>query len=487
MNTALALMARSLRTVLRAVEGEPRPGPYHLPITGGWLPDGAPINWWQTGMDPYGGSSSSAMVEACVSAYAQTVAMLPGDHWRSKANGGRERVTNSALSRILRHPNDYQSISDFMLNLTRSLYLEGNAYALALRNSRFEVDSLHIFDPFQCKPQLAYNGEIFYHLSGNDVIEKRLAPDARLVVPMRDVLHVRLHCIRRRQPFPLVGETPLTAALAEIATSSAITAQQTAFYLNQARPSAILSTDLVLNRQQVDELRQRWREQAAGLDGCGPGGIPILTAGIKVQPWATPGKDSQVAEMKQMSDEQIALAFRIPLAVLGVSDKSGRGTAFSSVEALYQAWVSSGLGFCLSHIEEAFGVLFQLKGVPDEYLELDTAALLRSLFKDRIESLARAVQGGILAPNEARNLESYPKVAHGDEPRVQQQVVPLSAAAGITPGGSPFSSGPHPPPAPAPGAPPASAPQPAKADNVRRHTRGIRTAIVRNDRRHAHQ
>ena len=479
MNTALALFARSLRTVLRAVEGEPRPGPYYLPITGGWLPDGAPLNFWQIGMDPIGPGTWNAMVEACISAYSQTVAMLPGDHWRSKANGGRTRITNSALSRILRYPNDYQSISDFMLNLTRSLYLEGNAYALALRNDRFEVASLHMFDPNQCAPQLAYNGEIFYHLAGNDVIERRLAPDARLVVPMRDVLHVRLHAIRRKHPFPLRGETPLTAALAEIATSSAINNQQQQFYMNQARPSAILSTDLVLNREQVAELRQRWQEQARGLDGCGPGGTPILTAGLKVQPWSTPGKDSQIAEMKQMSDDQIALAFRIPLPILGIG---GRGTNFSSVEALYQSWIASGLGFCLNHIEEAFGLLFQLKGVPDEYLEFDTAALLRSMFKDRIEGLTRAVQGGIFSPNEARNREDLPDVQFGDEPRVQQQVVPLSAAAGITTP-KPPATGPHPPPAPGPGAPPSGAPQPAKELDDVAIARSLFAAADEHDRR----
>ncbi|MNL71972.1 hypothetical protein D3C87_1972090 [compost metagenome] len=37
------------------------------------------------------------------------------------------------------------------------------------------------------------------------------------------------------------------------------------------------------------------------------------------------------------------------------------------------------------------------------------------------------MQGGILSPDEARAAEDLPKVPFGDEPRVQQQVVPLSA------------------------------------------------------------
>jgi HK97 family phage portal protein len=423
------LVSRVGSWLMRAAEGAYRPGPYYLPVTGGWLSHeaGQYMNWWQLGYDPTSVSSQSAMVEACISAYAQTVAMLPGDHWRLKTNGGRERVTTSALSRILRHPNEYQSISDFMLNATRSLYMDGNAYALALRNDRFEIDELHLMDPRQSMPQVAVTGDVFYRLAGNDVIDRQVTKP--LIVPARDVLHIRLHCIDRKRPFPLIGETPLTAALMDMAAGNAIQQQQIQFYLNQARPSAVLSTDQVLRQEQVEQLRQMWNEQSKGLEaGCGPGGTPILTAGLKVQPWATPGKDAQVAEVMKMSDEKIALAFRVPLQILGIG-----GTPYSSTELLLQSWLASGLGFALAHIEEAFGLLFKLKGVPDEYVEFDTAALLRSATKERIESLVRGVQGGVYSPDEAREMEGLPAVpgGFGTEPRVQAQVVPLSAAAGI--------------------------------------------------------
>src|SRR5215467_6059063 len=121
-------------------EGAYRPGPWYLPVTGGCLPAAASMwNWWQCGFDVVG-PTRSAMVEACISAYAETVAMCPADQWRARADGGRDRVTSTALSRILRYPNAYQSISDFFLNVVWALFASGNSYALALRNSRFEVD-----------------------------------------------------------------------------------------------------------------------------------------------------------------------------------------------------------------------------------------------------------------------------------------------------------------------------------------------------------
>jgi hypothetical protein len=89
------------------------------------------------------------------------------------------------------------------------------------------------------------------------------------------------------------------------------------------------------------------------------------------------------------------------------------------------------LGFCLNHVEQAFDRLFDLKGEPEEFTEFDTASLLRSAQKERIEALARAVQGGIYSPNEARAAEDLDAVPYGDEPRVQAQVIPLSAAGSI--------------------------------------------------------
>lgn len=401
----------------RAVEGALRPGPYML--SNGWLPAGSPWNYWQSGgnVQPYG--HRSAMLESCIGAYSQTVPMCSGDHWRGLANGGRERVTNSALSRIMRRPNDYQSISDFMLNLVRRLYEHGEVFAVAVRNNRGEIAELHLMR--HGSAQIAEDGSIFYSLSGNEIIERRL--DLSFPVPARDVLHVRLHTPRHW----LRGESPIMAAALDLAMSNAALSQQIQFYINQARPSFLLTTDAMLKREQAQELRAWWNEQSQSEN---VGGTPILTSGLKAQPIQTSAVDAQLAEMLKLSDQNIALAMRIPLQILGMG-----GTPYNSTELLMQSWIATGLGFTLNHIEESFGLLFNLRGVPDEYLELDTRALLRSAYRERIEGLARGVISGIYSPDEARAEEDLPAVpgGFGEQPRVQQQVVPLSYGAELQP------------------------------------------------------
>jgi HK97 family phage portal protein len=216
-------------------------------------------------------------------------------------------VENSALSRILHKPNDYETASSFMLNAVHSLYREGNSFALALRNSRFEVDSLHLMNPRMSAPLVAEDGSVFFRLGGNHVID-RLLGDTQLIVPQRHVWFVKLHT-NHRYPSPLVGETPLMAAMTDIAVGNAFAQRQLQFLANQARPSAVLSTDLVLDRDQVQQIRDRRHEQAKGLH---QGGTPILTAGLKVQPWSTPAKDAQLAELSKLSAERICACVENP-------------------------------------------------------------------------------------------------------------------------------------------------------------------------------
>jgi phage portal protein BeeE len=79
----------------------------------------------------------------------------------------------------------------------------------------------------------------------------------QLLIPARDVLHIKLNA-SGSHPWPLIGEPPLVAAIADIAMGNAFAEQQITFLKNQARPSAVLSTDLVLDKDQTQQLRDRW-------------------------------------------------------------------------------------------------------------------------------------------------------------------------------------------------------------------------------------
>jgi phage portal protein BeeE len=141
------------------------------------------------------------------------------------------------------------------------------------------------------------DAEIFYRLNGNDLIEQQF-PNQQIIEPARNVWHVRLHC-NGQYPRPLVGATPLAAALGDLATYENIKQQQDQFFQNSARPSAVLSTDLNLSAEQVQQLRDRFNDAAKGMHA---GGVPILTHDLKVLPWANvaaKGLQVRIAEVEQ--------------------------------------------------------------------------------------------------------------------------------------------------------------------------------------------
>src|SRR4051794_37739771 len=152
-------------------EAQPRPGPWLT--SQGWLPTewGQWMNFWQLGYDPLP-FSGNAVVDACVWAYVRAIAQLPGVHRELLENGGIEPVTTSALSRLLRTPNSYQTSSDFLTHTVSSLLYDGNSYSLAVRNARNEVVELHWMRPSLCSViPIAIEGqfqkEVFYALGDN--------------------------------------------------------------------------------------------------------------------------------------------------------------------------------------------------------------------------------------------------------------------------------------------------------------------------------
>ena len=407
-----------------AGEGNYHPGPYT--VSGGWLPAawGQNLNYWQMDLDPLQAPGSS-IVEACVWAYVRAIAQLPGYHRRELENGGTETITTSALARLLRAPNGYQTPSDFLVHLIRSLLLNGNSYWIAQRNDRAEVTALHWTDPRACRVrEVAVGGqafrEVFYEIGANPLFEfDSILGRTNLIVPARDVLHVKLATPRH----PLIGETWLAALATELGQNAAINNSLTSAAANM-RPAGVIHTPLELTGAQIEDTKKRWNDAASRMIS---GDVPILTRGLQFQPLTMSAEDQQIIDQKKLNNQTIAAIFGVPAILLGITDT---GTQ-KSAEAVMAEWLAAGLGWLINHIEVALdqfiGPNMDSIGKGREYTELDTRALLRSAFKDRIDGLSKGVIGGIYSPNEARRLEGLPAAKDGDEPRVQQQVVPLSA------------------------------------------------------------
>ena len=353
-------------------------------------------------------------VYACKMVIAQAIATMPIYHVRKLDNNGQEKILTSPLSRILNRPNTYQTRTDFFLNLTYEFFSDGNGYALLFRDAAGRATEWHLVPAMSTAPyHNRQDGTIYYAVGGNPLLEQEI----NWLAPASDVLHLRLNTDLSN---PLHGISPLRYAAMAVGVNTAIGGNQASFFTNMSRPSGVLSTDEKLDGQKIEMLRQAWNARSRGLNA---GEVPILSWGLKWQPMTITSQDAQLVEAYRMSIEDIARVYRVPLPLINDYSKA----TYNNTEQLISAWLATGLGFVMEHIEQGIAALFNLP--QDQAVEFDPSVLLRTDFAARIDGLTKAIGGGLMSPNEARARENLPSVAYGDEPRVQAQNVPLSQIA----------------------------------------------------------
>jgi HK97 family phage portal protein len=363
-----------------------------------------------------------APIYACVAIIAQDMSRIPLNHVRT-VDGREEKVYTTAASRLFRKPNSYQTRSDFALFLMRSLLLDGNAYAIVGgRNQRGEITSLYPITPTMIWPHIEPgSGEYFYRI-GQDASTELAAWDPTVPwLPPEDVLHIRLQTPRH----PLIGESPLVAALYPTMAGTQINAHTAAFFSNMSRPSGILRHPGRLKPEAMSRIKERWMQLTQGPSTGEPA---VLAEGMEWQQLQMTAVDAELAKSYELSERQIFQIYRVPPFLGGDLQKA----TFTNVESLTRFYLQSCLGFYVDHLEEALTLFFDLP--PSEHILFDLEpALLRGDIKERMEAYGKAIQNGVFSPNEARQKENLPPAADGDQPRVQQQLVPLSYGMAIQP------------------------------------------------------
>jgi HK97 family phage portal protein len=408
--------------------------------------DRGPLGAWQMNRNgPHGGLEQMAFsaVYACVNTIASDVAKLPMLVYEvDQDNGARELKRADYYAALMRTPNEYQTHGDFMYGFVQSYLLQGNAYAYCRRNGRGEVSEMHVLDPYKVKPMIA-DGAIFYEC-GEDFLA-RLEPNT--VVPERDMIHHRLPLV---PGYPLVGVSPIFAAAASSAVGIQILRDSQQFFANSARPSGLLQSTINLSDEQKRRAKEEWDIAYRGREY---GKVAILPNGLEWHPITITAQDAQLIEQLRYSVEDVARVFRVPTYMLGDMTKA----TYRNSEQLARNYLQGCLGAHIEALEERFERAFQFP--PTFEIKFDLAALLRTEIDVRFAAYQTALNAGWQSINEVRAQEGLEPVDGGDEPRVQMQYVPLSAANEPPP--SPEVA--PPPPPETPPADPAPPPQDQQA------------------------
>lgn len=393
------------------------------------LPTGYPMNWWQKGLNAPSEAEAyyHGPVFSSVNIISQDGAKIPVSHVKYNPDGSFEKVITSAAHRVLRRPNPYQNRMDYIQYILRSLLSDGNAYSLAVRNDRQEVEALYPLNPRIVYPYITPDGGVIYAVGQDPTREITAVDPSTSWFPSRDILHMRL----QTPVHPLIGESPIKCALYPAMAGMEINKHSASFFHNMSRPSGVLRHPGKLEESAMKRIKERWKEISTHENTGEPA---VLAEGMEWQQMQMTAVDAELAATYQLTERNILQVFRIPPFLAGDSDKSN----LTNVESLTRFYLQTCLGYYISYMEAALADFFRMDDDNVVFFDVE-AAILRGDLKERMEAYSKGIQNAVYAPNEARKKERLPPVEDGDEPRVQQQLVPLSYGKNLQP---PQSAGP---------------------------------------------
>lgn len=352
-------------------------------------------------------------VFACVTLIANDISKLRLNLVRRDTNGIWVEFENAAYSPVLRRPNRYQNLIQFIQSWVLSILIHGNAYILKERDNRNVVTALYVLDPLKIYPLIGSDGSIYYEVPADEL--SRVSEAIR--IPQSEIIHDRTHTFYH----PLVGISPLYAAALSVGQGKEIQKNSAAFFKNNSRPGGILTAPGAISDESIKEIKDNW---TANYTGNNAGKVAVLADGLTYKSFdVQSAANSQVIEQLKWSSEIVCSVFHVPPYKIGVGSTPTSG----NVQSENIRYLSEALQIRIESIQ----ALLQ-EGLNMSYdiaVKFDLDDLLRMDSKTLIETEEIGVGAGIKKINESRKKLNLSPVEGGDTPYLQQQNFSIAALA----------------------------------------------------------
>ena len=354
-------------------------------------------------------------VSAAVNFIASTLASLPLDLYRRTRDRGRVEETG-ALARLLHDaPNEYLTSFEWRRGMLTGKLTGGRGFSYIERDSGGRVLNIWPMDP----RATTVRRENF-----------------RLVYDYRDGFRMKTYRADEVIDLPhmLAGDGlkhygPIQLGADAIGLAIALTQYGSRFFAGGGVPPFAVEGNFQSGagmQRAADDLAAAVRKAAAENRQA-----LVMPAGHKITPIGGDPEKAQMVEMQRFCIEQIARLYSLPMVFLqDLTD----GT-YSNTEQQDLHFVKHTLLHHVRQFEQELNLKLFGRGRGSLYVEFNVDGLLRGDFKTRMEGWARAIQTGIVMPNEARASENWPAAEGGDQLFMQGATVPIGMAAAQTTSG----------------------------------------------------
>lgn len=341
-----------------------------------------------------------SVVYACMRILAETVAYVPLPMYRRRSDGGKERVTNHPIARLINlRPNKWQTPMEFREMMQGHLAIRGNAYAWKKFAPNGTITELIPLHPDRVKPQrIAGTMALRYLYKDPDNQEHTLRQS--------EVLH-----LRGISSDGLVGMNPIEVE--RIAISFGLTTQDYGrrFYENDASSGNWIEFP---GKFENLEARRKFREAyQSAQTGGNRFKTPVLDQGMKLHEMRLKNTDAQFLETRKYQDTDICRIFRIQPHKVGILDRA----TFSNIEQQALEFVTDTMMPWFTRWEERLSLDLLNEDEQQEYFfEFLAAGLMRGDSAARSTYFNKAILTGWMTRNEARTIENMNPLPGLDEP-----------------------------------------------------------------------
>lgn len=342
-----------------------------------------------------------ATVFACLRIRTGAVANTPVGIKRRVDDRTRTDATDHpAWAVFCRKPNRWQTPSQFKRMMEGHLLLRGHAYALMTRGVGGAVVALTPLHPDRVeKKQLPENTLVFIH-TGKD--------GRKTVIPQEDMFHLMGLTLDG-----VNGLSVLSYAREAIGLTLAMEQHGATVFGQGANVSGAfqLPEGKTLTEAQANSLRAQLDEYRQG--GSRDGKVIVLEDGLKYQQMALTAEDAQWLASREFSRTDLCMFFGVQPHLIGIT--AGNTQLGSSIETVGQSFVTFALEDSFVTWEEAIGlqVLHWDRNL-NLYARFNRNALVRGDIKTRWEAYVKAMQWGVMSPNDVLAAEDENPRPGGD-------------------------------------------------------------------------
>lgn len=339
----------------------------------------------------------SLYVFACISKIAEKVGSIDLEMYKViNSAGDVKEIKNHPALDLLYRCNPFQTRAEFWELMMINLKTTGSAFWYKVRNTRGQVVEL-----WNVRPDLM----TVVSDPVNFIKEYRLTRDdgSTVVFAPEDIVHFKY-------PDPLsqyMGMSPIKPAERRIQTEDYATAYQRDFFLNSARPDAIIKNpQLNLTPEQKSDIREAWNKRHGGVGNSSK--VAILEGGLEYQVISVTQKEMDYIESMRFTRDDILVAFKVPKPVVAVTDDVNRANAETAMRIFLSETIMPEVKKIVEKINEEligpeFGEEFYIEA--EDVTPEDKEATLKEY-----ES---GLQFGYLLINEVRQSEGLAPVAGG--------------------------------------------------------------------------